>query len=112
MGRKKTGHASSSEQLDVMYNANIDTVKPRPQSAVDIAHQQKRDTLAGDKPEGAEVMYDWTRWVDQKKVQSPNIKLVPDREARKKQGFGSASDPKVDVMYDHNKMQKSLARRP
>lgn len=108
---KKTGSQRDLHLMDVMYDANIDVVKRRTQSMVNLKQQTQRVPISAAATEGADVDYNWTRWRDKKHLASPNLEKEPDRAQRMKAGFGSYADPKQDVMYDEKKIQKAISTR-
>merc|ERR1712232_20360 len=109
---KKSGHFGLSEEsLDVIYNNDDSMVRPRAHNPVDLKKMPGRKSIAIEL-QGADEMYDWTNFVDKKQVPAPNIELLPDRETRMKQGYGSSADGAADLMYDHKRMAKHIATRP
>lgn len=110
--KKKAGYGSYKDpSMDIFYAVNDGLVHPRSKCSVDLVKSRKRETFGAETTEGPDVCYDWAKVVDRKHVTTPDIALFPDRETRKKQGFGSGQESLQDLFYDHERMNKALAHR-
>jgi len=110
--KKKAGYGSFKDaSMDVFYDVNEKPVYKRSKCGVDLVHARKRETVGAETTEAPDVNYNWVKYVDTRHVTTPDIHKIPDRETRKKQGFGSGAEGSQDLFYDHNRMNKALKMR-